>query len=170
LNNYLTPFTTSNVLNNYLLIYDKITDRQTAITALSSTYISSNVLNNYLLPFTTSNVLNNYLSQYTTNTNLTTLLNAKQPVLIASTTLFGIGSNITNIAYSNITGIPANSSYLPLTGGTLSGSIGIGTSIPEQSLDVIGNIKANNLYIYNPLSDTRSISFTQKPTTLSDFF
>jgi hypothetical protein len=47
---------------------------------------------------------------------------------------------------------------------------GFGSSKPEQSLNVTGNKKANNLYIYNPLSDTRSISFTQKPTTLSAFF
>jgi hypothetical protein len=88
-----------------------------------------------------SNLPNLNLYQTITNTNslsntLQSNINLKQNTLISTTTLSGIGSNLTLINYNNLSNLPnlglyalssSLSSYLPLTGGTLTGSIIINT-------------------------------------------
>ena len=50
-NNISNIYISSNVLPNFLLPYDKIIDRQDAITALSNLFISSNVIPIFLAPY-----------------------------------------------------------------------------------------------------------------------
>jgi hypothetical protein len=53
-------------------------------------------------------VLSNILLQYVLSTDVSSGLSTKQNTLTASTTLFGIGSSITNITYGNIIEKPTN--------------------------------------------------------------
>jgi hypothetical protein len=76
-----------------------------------------------------------------TKTETNNLLNAKQATLTASTTLIGIGSNLTNLDYLNIKN-PPTLNFLQLTGGTVS-----------------GNITTQQLYINNTSGSTSSIFF-----------
>ena len=59
---------------------------------------------------------------------LQTNINTKQATLTTSTTLAGIGSNLTLINYANITGTPSLN-YLPLAGGALTGNLSTNSQI-----------------------------------------
>ena len=53
-----------------------------------------------------------------------------------------------NLIDKYLTIINANNNFFKLSGGTITGSIGIGTTIsPNYSLDINGSLNANNLYI-----------------------
>jgi hypothetical protein len=76
-------------------------------------YISSNVLSNILLPYALTNFYDKSTTDILLNTKynkstIDTFLSTKQNTLTPETTILGIGSNITNIAYGNITGKPTN--------------------------------------------------------------
>jgi hypothetical protein len=90
-----------------------------------------------------STLITNALSSYATTTNL----NTKQNTLIASTTILGIGSNITSLNYNNIFNPPNLSQYALSTDltnkqNTLAASttlLGIGSSITQLNYANISN-------------------------------
>ena len=87
----------------------------TELGSYSTTTQMNSAITTALTPYLTSATAT---STYATITNL----NTKQNTLIASTTLLGIGSNITAINYANISNPPALN-FLPLTGGTITGQL-----------------------------------------------
>ena len=92
----------------------------------SSNYTSNT--SNTLKGFIDTNLINS--SNYTLNTSNTLkgFIDTKQATLTTSTTLLGIGSNLTLINYANITGTPSLN-YLPLAGGALTGNLSTNSQI-----------------------------------------
>ena len=121
LSNYITILSVS---NTYYTIANAIILSNSLQTNINT---KENILS-FTAPLTKSgNVVSIDLSGYLTSANLstyatTTNLNLKQNILTASTTILGIGSNITAINYSNISN-PSSLNLLPLSGGTIEGNI-----------------------------------------------
>ena len=142
-------------LNSSLSSYQPLLTTSTTLTGVGSniTLINYNTLSN--LPNLSVYALNSSLASY-------------QPLLTTSTVLNGIGSNITLINYNTLSNLPnlaqyltitsASSTYLPLTGGTLSGNL-TGTTINAtgtlqekgsnlSSIYVSSNVLSSNLIPY----------------------
>jgi hypothetical protein len=81
----------------------------------------------------------NHITTSNKYNHITTFFSGKQALLISSTNLLGIDSNITSINYNNIINKPSIlSQWVSLSGNIYynSGNIGIGTSYPTYKLQV----------------------------------
>ena len=147
--------TLSNTLTSNINLKQNTLTTSTVLSGIGSniTLINYNTLSN--LPNLSVYALNSSLASY-------------QPLLTTSTVLNGIGSNITLINYNTLSNLPnlaqyltitsASSTYLPLTGGTLSGNL-TGTTINAtgtlqekgsnlSSIYVSSNVLSSNLIPY----------------------
>ena len=129
-------------LNSSLSSYQPLLTTSTTLTGVGSniTLINYNTLSN--LPNLSVYALNSSLASY-------------QPLLTTSTVLNGIGSNITLINYNTLSNLPnlaqyltitsASSTYLPLSGGTMTGAVTYTTSSGNNPIYITStSTTANN--------------------------
>ena len=116
----LSFYISCNIIANVLMPYDTILDRNTALSA----YPNYSYLNAYTSNYISSNIIANLLLPYATNTNL----NLKENILTFNAPLTRSVNTISLNLSGYLTTSTASSTYLPLSGGTLTGNITINTA------------------------------------------
>ncbi len=125
--------TTPNYVPRYLL-FDSTTQNFTGTLTNSGTITNNGIING-------SGTIEAF--SFTQNgTSLNSLLGSKQNTLTPSTTLNGIGSNLSLINYATLSNLPNLSQYLPIAGATLTAALNI-TSTTIDNQIIVTNTSTN---------------------------